>query len=312
MGVSRASLSRERTDYAVTKRTWDLEKAALQDNLAGAIGFIRKNEIGRSHISSSAGNTANTIDKARRAREVVPPPLPVYQTYVHFWFKAPNHVRATTTNTPVPYGIGYGWTEIEHCISSGKYDSREDPLVTTATLPTEFVRYVPFESSPEYPPQVLVWLTGLSAVAGAEVNVTVRAREITEAGFELEIRSHGGVPIGSVDAGWAFFDSQGERDHPTLVVDTYRSEPWRETPMLTKACILARGGIASKVGYAAISSLHLVLEERIWVEMKVNMEMHHPGNMGTTVRIHAGPVESKVYSVGMECYTVENDAGDGL
>lgn len=302
MGVSRASLSRERTDYAVVKSTRDLEKAALQANLAGAIGFIRKNEIGRSHISSSAGNTANTIDKARRAREVVPAPVPVYQTYVHFWFKAPNHVRATTTNTPVPYGIGYGWTEIEHCISSGKYDSREDPLVTTATLPTEFVRYVPFESSPESPPQVLVWLTGLSAVAGAEVRVAVRAREITESGFELEVRSHGGVPIASVGAAWAFFDSWRQGDHPTLVVDTYRSSPWRETPMSTDICILAPPWPVSKVGYAAISALHLVLEERVWVEMKVHIEKHDPANMGPTVRMQAGPVASKVYSVGMECY----------
>lgn len=224
--------------------------------------------------------------------------------YIQFWFKAPNHVRATTTNIPVPYGIGYGWTEIEHCISSGKYDSREDPQVTTATLPTEFVRYVHFESPPASPPQVLVWLTGLSAVAGGKVSVAVRARGITDTGFELEIRSHGGVPIGSVGAAWAFFEAQGKGEHPTLAVETYCSEPWRTTPMLTKACILADRGPISGVGFAAISALHLVLEERVWIEMTVNMEKNHAVREEPTVRIKAGPVESKVYSVGLECYTV--------
>lgn len=208
------------------------------------------------------------------------------------------------TNVPIPYGIRDGWTQIDHRITRGLYDSRNDPLITTRTLPTELVRYLHFNSTPESPPQVVVWLTGLSAPTAAGICVAVTARNITATGFELHICSNGGMPIWSVGVAWAIFNPLGEGEYPTLVVETYRSPGRGRTPMFKDGCVMLDRGPASKVEFAAISALDVVLDEKVWVEVKVDMAMPDLRTKSPTVRITAGPVGSNVYSVGTGFYVV--------
>lgn len=159
---------------------------------------------------------------------------------------------------------------------------------------------------------MVAWLTGVSAATGMKACAQVAARKITEAGFELHIRSNGGVPIGSVGVAWATFETKGRGEHPSLEVDT-SSTPWRGwTPLLRDDCVLLDRGPSRRVGFAAICELALVLEERVWVEMKVDMELHPFSTKCPIVRIKVGPVDSKVYSVGMVCYTVHDAASDNL
>lgn len=112
------------------------------------------------------------------------------------------------------------------------------------------------------------------------------------------------MPIRSVGVAWAIFDSLGEGKYPTLVVHTYRSTGHGMAPMFKDDCVMLDRGPSSWVEFAAISALDLVLDDRVWVEMKVDMEMHERMSKCPTVRITAGPVDSKVYTVGSAFYIV--------
>lgn len=130
------------------------------------------------------------------------------------------------------------------------------------------------------------------------------ARNVTETGFEMCICTRGGMPIGSVGVSWAIFDSVGKGKYPTLLVATHRSTGDGMAPMFNEECVMMHRGPAGKVEFAAISTLDLRLDDKVWVEIKVDMEMHHGMPKSPTVRMTAGPVDSRVYSVGSGFYTV--------
>lgn len=206
-----------------------------------------------------------------------------------------------------PYWTAAGFTRIDHITSSGSYDSRMDALITTPTIPTTLTHVVRFLTPYETPPQVLVWLTGLSGATGAEVNVATAAKQITETGFELQISSHDGAPVQSVGAAWAVFESLGEGEPHTVKVDSY-SNKWHGRPRavtLESTSTLGHHGSVHRVGFAALCAVDLALEAGVWVEVRMDTEIEK-GAVAPypTVKIKAGPADRRVYSVGVGYYVL--------
>lgn len=205
-----------------------------------------------------------------------------------------------TTNTPFPYGTASGWTKIDHIASSGSYDSRMDAMITTPTLPNKLTHTVRFAAPFAAPPQIAVWLTGLSAVTGAEVKVTAAADKITETGFELLISSGDGTPIESVGAAWAVFEKLGDGKKPVVKVGSFSSRGRSRAVTLKVNWKISTNDGPNEAGLAAICAVDLKMEGGVWVELELRMARDSwTVSLIPFSRFTAGPENATVYSIGV-------------
>lgn len=197
-------------------------------------------------------------------------------------------MRAAVTAASVPYGTASGWLDTNSLgtsVSRGHYDSRTDPLITSPTLPTTIAHVVRFGEPFPTPPKVLVWLTGLSAAAGAAVAVKATATDITETDFTLRISSVDGAALASVGAGWAVWSQTSSRVGSVSTV----------APGCERVSVLAKEGslaVGGRVALVAFCALDMVLSGDVWVEL---MQEDHGSDQLRWV-MSAGPASASVYS----------------
>ncbi|KAL0634512.1 hypothetical protein Q9L58_006530 [Maublancomyces gigas] len=138
------------------------------------------------------------------------------EIYLQFWFptssiepesgKVFSISQACTTTTPVPYGLASSSANaytLRGSKFSGTYDSRIDSSITSPTIPVIISKVIAFNPPFTDTPEVVVWLTGLSATTGTVVSILVTATNITTTQFTLQIDSSAGDHLFSVSVAWA-------------------------------------------------------------------------------------------------------------
>ncbi|KAL0632588.1 hypothetical protein Q9L58_008519 [Maublancomyces gigas] len=279
--------AQERTQHAHDKESWHLEKAKLQTDLVHATATTKQAVTGLPPSTLAAATSPATGTK---------------QTYLQFWFesfiqavsysseKSYTGVRAATSSTPVPYGLGSGWPAVQimrTCTSHGSYDSRMDPLVTGATVPMTINRRIFFQNAFPTPPNVAVWLTGLSAATGAAVSVKATANNITETDFMLQISSGDGARLDSVGIAWAVWPEAAGYQSPRVTVGTVSTV----TPQKGRVSTLAASGEfpqgkGGKMLLVAVCAVDLVLTGGLWVDVGADSRW----------MMKVGPAKAIVYS----------------
>lgn len=173
------------------------------------------------------------------------------------------------------------------CTSHGSYDSRMDPLVAGATVPTTITNRIFFQNAFPTPPNVAVWLTGLSAATGAAVSVKATANNITETDFTLQISSGDGARLDSVGIAWAVWPEAAGYQSPKVTVGSVSTA----NPQKGRVSTLGASGVLpqnqrAKILLVAVSAVDLVLTGGLWVDVGANS--------GWMMR--AGPAKAIVYS----------------
>lgn len=154
-----------------------------------------------------------------------------------------------------------------------------------------------------------MWLTGLSAATGVEVNVAAVADKITKTGFELRINSGDGAPLGSVGAAWAVFSNVSNGRRRVIEVGSYNSSTPRLVTLF-KRCKLSTNCPKNRIEMAAMCSVDLVLRRGLWVELYELLD-EPPENPDLTIGIGAGSEDARGYSVGVG-YALSTYAGENL
>lgn len=178
-------------------------------------------------------------------------------------------------------------------VNHGSYDTRMDPLITTSTIPSTLTHIVTFEKPFANPPQVLVWLTGLSATTGAAVCVKAVANNITESEFTLHITSAEVTPLGSVGVAWAVWpeahsSNQGGGGSQGTASAMQVGSVSTVTPGGARVRVLSKSGsVGGEIRMAGISTVDLVLAGGLWVELVLE---------GRGWSMSAGPADAIVYA----------------
>lgn len=142
-----------------------------------------------------------------------------------------------------------------------------DALITTPTLLTMLTHIMRFRTPFVTPPQVVVWLTGLGAATGVEVNIPAVADKITKTRFELRINSGDGAPLESVGAaGWTVLKIARDGERHVTIVCSYSSSRPRVVKSFEK-CVLSNC-LCGLVEMAAVCLVGLALERGLRVEVE--------------------------------------------
>lgn len=206
-------------------------------------------------------------------------------------------VHVDTTMTPIPYNLASSWPGMDNIRNSadyGSYDTRMVALLSGSALPTTITHVVHFKNAFPAPPTVMVWLTGLSAARHATVCVKVTANNVTESEFALQISSAGSAGLSSVGVAWAVWPITPHWGQTTAKVGS----------VSTVAAAAARVRNLNATGivpvgpviFVALSSVDLVLGERLWMDVEMVKNDGGYGPRGSTWSLSAGPVGASVYS----------------
>lgn len=162
-----------------------------------------------------------------------------------------------------------------------------DPLVTGGTVPTTITNRIFFQNAFPTPPNVAVWLTGLSAATGAPVSVKVTANNITETDFTLQISSGDGARLDSVGIAWAVWPDAAGYQSSKVTVGSVSTA----TPLKGRVSTLAASGVfpqgkGARMLLVAVCAVDLVLTGGLWVDVGTDS--------GWMMKV--GPAKAIVYS----------------
>lgn len=199
--------------------------------------------------------------------------------------------------TPIPYNLASSWPGMDNIRKSadyGSYDTRMVALLWGSALPATITHVVHFKNAFPVPPNVMVWLTGLSAARHATVCVKVTANNVTESEFALQICSAGSASLGSVGVAWAVWPITPRWGQTTATVgsvNTVGPVAPRVSNMNATGTVPVRA-----VMFVALSAVDLVLGERLSMDVQMVRTNGSYGPQGSTWTFSAGPVGASVYS----------------